>query len=352
VLQGSVALAGTLQGSEGSGTKPPDEQSALITVLLPLATPDVVFVQGPMLQATPTGAQSSPPTGSTASAASSGSSKTKKSSGGLGSLDPSSTKPTIPEGTTAIASRGRPPTGPSPLRKSIPGLHGAHSGDEENGDNDPDPEPEWVKKTVPARTDAMASTRATAVGTRLKDYPQAQEMMDGIVRGLAQMEIDVALLGGHKYMINDCLGLKASAGKFKLKLANPELRWQGTGALLTFRIERIALNALKVRMRPRVHPFKPCKFSGKFEVGGTATNVRYEMRLDPLLDLQQCKLGSLGEIREKWRIGGLNLKPLQNNLDNMAKNMIEDGLTYVSNFNLGDRIVAGINGFLGAQCHR
>lgn len=282
----------------------------------------------------------------------SGSSKKKKSSGGLESLDPSSVKPTASEGTTATAIRGKPRTGPSPLRKSIPELRGDLSGDEENGDNDPDPEPEWVKKTVPARADAMTSTRAAVGGTRLKDYPKAKEMLDGIVQGLMQMEIDVALLGGHKYMINDCLGLKASAGKFKLKLARPELRWEGTGAKLTFRIERIALNALKVRMRPRADLLKPCKFSGKFEVGGAATNVSYEMRLDPLLDLQQCKLGSLGQIREKWRIGGLNLKPLQNNLDNMAKNMLEDCLTYASNFNLGDRIVAGITGFLGAQCHR
>jgi len=355
MLQGSVALAGPQHGAQGSlesDGKPPVIESALITVMLPAPMSGANPVQMPTLKATPTGAQSSPPTGSTGSAASSGSSKKKKSSGGLGSVDPNATKPTVQEGTTAIAIRGKPPTDPSPLRKSIPELHGEYSGDEENGDNDPDPEPEWLKKAAPGRTDAMASVQAAAVGTRLKDYPKAKEMVDGIVHGLKQMEIDVTLLGGHKYMINDCLGLKASAGKFKLKLANPETRWDGTGARVTFRIDKIVLNALKVRMRPRVHPLKPCKFSGKFEVGGKATKVSYEMRLDPLLDLQQCKLGSLGEIREKWRIGGLNLKPLQNNLDNVAKNMIEDGLTYASNFNLGNQIVAGINGFLGTQCHR
>ncbi len=32
--------------------------------------------------------------------------------------------------------------------------------------------------------------------------------------------------------------------------------------------------------------------------------------------------------------------------------MIEDSLTYVSEFNVVGRMVAGINGFLGAKCHK
>ena len=330
-----------------------------MTVTLPPARLGAQLVQVRILRAEPVGrpteppgAQSSSPTGATASAATSSSSNKKATGGGLGSLGPNAVKPTASEGDTAMAVRGRPATSRPALRKLVPGLRSENSGDEENENNDPDPEPEWVKRPVSARASAATSTRAITGGTRLKDYPKAQEMLDGIARGLTQMEMDVALLGQQKYMVNHCLGVKASAGKFKLKLAHPDLRWEGTGAVLTFHIERISLSALKIRMRPRANPIDPCKFSGKFEVGGAATNVRYEMRLDPLLDLQQCKLGSMGQIQEKWRIGGLNLKPLQNNLDNVAKNMIEDSLTYASNFNIGDRIVAGINGFVGAQCHK
>ncbi|NWG14774.1 MAG: hypothetical protein HXY20_14710 [Acidobacteria bacterium] len=330
-----------------------------MTVTLPAARPGAPPVRVRILKAEPVGrpaeppgVQSSSPAGTIAQAATSSSGKKVVTGGGLGALDPNAVKPSASEGDTAVAARGRPGVGRPPQQKLLPGLLGEHSGDEENGDNDPDPEPEWQRRNLSTGAAAATSSRATAGGTRLKGYPKAQEMLDGIVRGLTQMEIDAALLGGQKYMINNCLGVKASAGKFKLKLAHPNLRWEGTGAVLTFRIERISFSALKIRMRPRANPIDPCKFSGRFEVGGAATDVHYEMRLDPLLDLQQCRLGSMGQIQEKWRIGGLNLKPLQNNLDNVAKNMIEDSLTYASNFNIGDRIVAGINGFLGAQCHK
>ena len=74
------------------------------------------------------------------------------------------------------------------------------------------------------------------------------------------------------------------------------------------------------------NPTKLCHFGRRFGVGGSASNVRFEIRLDPLLDLRECKVQTVGSIRYSFAIGGFNLRPLQNDLDNVAKNMIEEAI--------------------------
>ncbi|HEY2932535.1 MAG TPA: hypothetical protein VGK99_12395 [Acidobacteriota bacterium] len=72
-----------------------------------------------------------------------------------------------------------------------------------------------------------------------------------------------------------------------------------------------------------------------------------------MLDIQQCRLLSIGMVRPKWRIGGLNLKPLQNDLDKVAKEMIEDALTLGSEVVLAGPIQTTINRSLrivGGEC--
>jgi len=63
-------------------------------------------------------------------------------------------------------------------------------------------------------------------------------------------------------------------------------------------------------------------------------------------------VGSMGDVHEVWRIGSLKLDPLPGEVGVVAKNMVEDALTYGSNFNIVDRIVAAINGAIGLQCHK
>lgn len=221
------------------------------------------------------------------------------------------------------------------------GRLGAASEDKENdaGEQDARPSP--------------LTLRATAGGgtTRLASHPKRDEIVKKITSALSNKEIDVKLLGGHKYMINNCLGIKASAGSFKLKLANPVVKVDGSGVVVTIGIDRISLSAIKLRMRPNAgNPLKTCHFSKRFEVGGAARDVRIEVRFDPLLNIQQCKLGTPGGVNTKIRIGNLNLKPLQNNLDNMAKNMLEDSLTYFVEFNIVNQIIRTIDDVLEADC--
>lgn len=219
---------------------------------------------------------------------------------------------------------------------------------DENEDNEPDPKPR--PRMLPKFDD-----RGFAGAKHIKDHPKAQQMLDGIVKGFMQKEMNVSLLGGEKYMVNKCLGIKASAGEFTLKLDNPNIRFEGTGVAATFAIDRVSLNGLSVRIRPNAtNPLKLCHFSKRRSVGGVAKNVRLELKMDPLLDLQQCKVGNVGKVHVKVRIGGLNLKPLQNNLDEMAKNMIEDSLTYVfENMWSGagtDQVIRTINDILELDC--
>lgn len=222
-------------------------------------------------------------------------------------------------------------------------------------DEDAQDDGEPVEKPKPRMAPRLnlPGVRAGSKGTRMKDYPEAQQMMNEVIKGIMNKEIDVALIGGEKYKVNKCLGIKASAGTFRMKLASPNLRMEDTGVRLTFRVDRVSMNALKIRMRPNAgNPLKLCHWSKRFTVGGAASNVTYELRFDPILDLQQCKLGSMGQVKSHFEIGNLNLKPLQNNLDSVAKNMIEDAMNYAGELNAIDRIIAGVNGFLAAKCHK
>lgn len=163
---------------------------------------------------------------------------------------------------------------------------------------------------------------------RIADLPKGQDIMTKAAKAMAKREINVALLGGEKYMVSNCLGVKASAGKFKLRLDNPQVSFEGQSVVIKFMIDRVHLQALKIRMKPNSsNPLEPCKFSKAFKVSGSATKVKFVMRLGaPVADLDQCRIPSLGPVEARWHVGGLNLKPLQNNLDEVAKEMIEAAL--------------------------
>jgi hypothetical protein len=192
---------------------------------------------------------------------------------------------------------------------------------------------------------------------RLADHEKRDELARWIEDAIRGREIEVALLGGHKYMINDCLGVKASAGKFKLKLDNPSVRFENTGLVVKFSIDRVSISAVKIRIRPNPNVLEACKFSDKFEVGGAMEDVRLTLRMDPLYDLERCRIGAWGDANPEVRIGNLNLKPLQNDLDRMAKNMVEDALTMALQMSIdgfasafGDMVFAAIDDFLEADC--
>jgi hypothetical protein len=135
-------------------------------------------------------------------------------------------------------------------------------------------------------------------------------------------------------MINNCLGLKVSSGQFELKFANPEIEITGGKFSVKLEIDKIKFSALKVRSRPRVPDFSdpdPCHFSGKFEIGGEATDVSVRVIMDLVAIAKSgtasyCALAFGEPVQITWKIGGFNLRPVPNTLDNMAKEMVEDAL--------------------------
>jgi len=241
---------------------------------------------------------------------------------------------------TAPAQRTPPPSRPSP-----PALVGVPSPDSENPNGQIDPKP----RPRPQSSLTLAGIRGGGAGTHLRDHPAGQEILNQIAQAISAREVSVAPIWGTKYMVHDCLGLKASAGSFLLRLRSPSARFEGTGAVLTFVVDRVSIDVLTLRMRPNPNNVSnPCTFGGRFEVGGSASDVRYQYRFDPILDLQQCKVGRVVDVDTRWSIGGLNLKPLQNNLDQAAKKMIEEGLNYSTNYL--DQVIATANLVLKVRC--
>ena len=227
-------------------------------------------------------------------------------------------------------------------------LRGIRGSDAENTGGEPD-----TYAVVPRAQSPLLAGLALGLNTRrLKDDPNVQTYLDVAKLGLNGFEIHTSLLAGHKYMLNDCLGIKIHAGEFSIKVPDPDLRVENTGIVLTFSISQISMTAVSFRFRPDVTDIaQPCHFSGAQGIGATADNVRLEMHFDPILDLQQCKIGSMGHMTQIWRIGKLRMAPLPTAVADLSANIIEDALTYLSNFNVVDRLVAGFNGAAGSQCH-
>jgi hypothetical protein len=259
----------------------------------------------------------------TDNAASSG--KNTEKTTGSGTVVKPDVTPTASEGSTAGVIRGRPNSN----AKEFPNMVGEFSPASENPDGEADDVVDMSRFVMPPAA-RKSETQGTSSAMTISNYSRgggSADLISRLVKGLKDKEIDVALLGGQKYMVNDCLGLKASAGKFKLKLANPVAKIDGTGVLLTFSIDKIALSALKVRFRPSTN-FNPCTWGGRVQVGGEVSDVRLEIRIDPVLDLERGRVADPGQIRAKVRVGNLNLKNVNNQIDKVAKNMIEDSVTF------------------------
>lgn len=228
-------------------------------------------------------------------------------------------------------------------------IRGILSADSENTSGQTDPH----RIVPPTRSFVGTPPHSLGKSRRLKDDPAIGEYVALAVSALKGFEIKTALLAGHKYMVNNCLGMKVNAGEFALKVPDPDLRVVNDGLLLTFTIAHVTMNAFSIRLRPDpTDVIQPCHFSGTVGIGGGADNVRYELHFDPVLDVEQCRIGSMGQVHQVWRIGTLHLNPLPAAVSNLAGDMIEDSLTAFANADLVDRIVAVLNAAATNQCHR
>lgn len=210
-------------------------------------------------------------------------------------------------------------------------MKGKISPNSENEKNDPDP---GFNGFI---TSSIFKPQLSKSGDskNISELENGLQIIKDIMQTMIEKEYRFSLLSGHKYMMNSCLGLKVSAGEFSLRFGQPVIEIGETGKIkIKLEVSRINLSVLKVRMRPRSPDFEdpnPCHFSGKFEIGGEVTDLTMSAEINPLAQALAgspgyCFLAFTDEPNIKWKIGGLNLKPLQNNLDAMGKDMIEDAL--------------------------
>ena len=231
--------------------------------------------------------------------------------------------------------------------QNLPGpvvVRGQPSSPQENEDEEAD--------AAPRKAMSRPERVNTANAKPLSAVPDVKDLLQAAAKELTNLRLNASLVGGNKYMVNDCLGVKASAGDFVVNPGIPSLRQEGSGVVMTFSVDRIVLDGLMVRVRPNPNVAKLCKFSKKFGVGGAASNVRLELRVDPLLDLEQCRVFFAGPLRTSFAVGGLNLKPLQNDLDKVAKNMIEDALNRLAEGNMVEDVRKAWTRALGATSCR
>ncbi len=209
---------------------------------------------------------------------------------------------------------------------------GTVSGHDENTGNEQDP---LFRPLI--NTSAFQSQLSKGGSSKhLSELENGLQIVKDIINKMITREYSFSLLHQHKYMVNDCLGLKVSAGEFSVRFAMPVIEISETGKIkIKLEVNRINLTALKVRMRPRSPDFSdpnPCHFSGKFEIGGEVTDLVLRAEINPLAQALTgpnpgyCFLAFSDEPIIKWSIGGINLKPLQNNLDGIGKDMIEEAL--------------------------
>ena len=259
-----------------------------------------------------------------------------KSGSSLDNLNVDSTKITAAEGDTASAIRGATASQPSAGdgAKLTVIKRGSLSPDTENKDNEPDP-PFVERKLAPLGLSAAAQLVTPAGQMRLHDMPKVQEIAAAASNKLADGQIHVALLGQHKYMINDCLGVKVSVGEFDFKLANPSVKIVDEGVVSEFKVDKISFSVFKLRFRPDVFDaVHPCHFSGRYELGGEARDVSIKLTYNPLVDVEKCQVGNPGSMDIKVACGKVLLHPLPqgiNDLGDQFKDMIVDGINYTLN---------------------
>lgn len=204
-------------------------------------------------------------------------------------------------------------------------LKGKISQDSENENNGPDP-----KFNAATTSSINIPGIKSANSKKLAEMENGLQVIEDVVDKIIKQAYTFSLLSQHKYMLDNCIGVKASVGEFSVQFGKPEIKVNELGkVVIKLNVDEIKFDALKIRMRPCPKDLQ-CHFSERFKIGGLARDLSMTVTMDPRATIAAstgiCAFSFNGPMTVHWRIGGLNLKPLQNNLDDVAKQMIEDAL--------------------------
>ena len=215
------------------------------------------------------------------------------------------------------------------VRKSQIQLRGVLSSDTENVKREADPM--FISKLTQKRFTGKGLPGQTQ---QLRAMPNGMNIMKDALNDLVAQEYKFQLLSGHKYMINDCLGLKVSAGEFQIKFKNPFVGDDPLGFKIRLEVEKISLNVIKIRTKPRVPDFSdpnPCHFSGKFEISGEARDLSMTAYVNPIGSTGApvfCLTGYSDAPKLDWNMNALKLLDFANSLDAVGREMVYDGLDF------------------------
>ncbi len=211
-------------------------------------------------------------------------------------------------------------------------FKGQQSPDSENEDNEPDPK----FSVLMAKKSFQAKTKSTGTAVQhVSELENGVQIVKDILDKLIGNEYKFSLISQHKYMVNGCLGVKVSAGEFELRFSKPVVEIGSSGKLtIRLEVDKIYFSAFKIRTKPctkPLHALDPCHFGGKFEIGGEATNLKMRAEIDPIANgvvgtQGFCFFAFQDNVKVNWSIGGFNLRPMPNILDNVGKDMVEDAL--------------------------
>jgi len=242
-----------------------------------------------------------------------------------------------------IALRGAasPAASGSPAALPALAIRGVLSPDSENANQEADPA--YIPHLLAPPFTGGVPRILSPGQARLAEMPNAREIATAAAQMVGGKTIHVALLGQHKYMINDCLGVKVSVGEFDLKLGSPTIAIQDAGVVASFSIDRISFTAFKLRFRPDLTDVvEPCHFSGSVALGGEADNIVVELRYNPVIDTEHCTVGDPGRFEFDIKIGRINLGPVPPgiaDLENPFKDMVTDAMNDC--FSLAEQITGG-----------
>ena len=184
---------------------------------------------------------------------------------------------------------------------------------------------------------------------RLRDHEQAVEVLSQAAELFQGWAIDVALLDGMSILINDCLGLKVSVGVLALRLNGFTFEIDDNGIELDFRVDRTDLTAIEIQAKPSLR--NGCGWGKPFEIGGTAKDVQIRVRFALDVHVDDCHVPRLTDAEVFVRVGSVDLRPLPNALDEAARKIVEESLTFTLKNLLPGAVGRAITGgFVSVVC--
>ncbi len=212
------------------------------------------------------------------------------------------------------------------------GIVGQLSQNSENDNGEKDPP--FILKFHPFETDNPLPGKNQGF---MSDLAKPMDIALNAAHLFARNGMSIELLAQHKYMQNECLGIKVNIGELSLPSVQPEVRINNSGMYIRYAFGQIVVDKMNIRSTPCGRDGE-CHFGAPFAINGTVADVVLEVMANPVMDLQNCTLVDVGKPAFNWKIGAISLDPLTTDQRKLARSMILDALNTQSDIILPIRL--------------